>query len=87
MENLKTLLQKIDKNNLNSNGSILFGYLWNASFTGETYKEDWKDIYKIPIMKDYFKDYISQTCNIAGPRDILFEDNSKSDLILVYRKK
>ena len=87
MENLKTLLQKLDKNNLNSNGSILFGYLWNASFTSETYKEDWKDIYKIPIMKDFFKDYISQTCDIAGPIDILFEDDSKSDLVLLYRKK
>ena len=86
MENLKTLLQKLDKNNLNSNGSILFGYLWNASFTSEIYKEDWKDIYKIPIMKDFFKDYICQTCDIAGPIDILFEDDSKSDLVLVYRK-
>ena len=87
MENLKALLQKLDKNNLNSKGSVLFGYLWNASFNSETYKDDWKDIYKMPIMKDFFKDYISQHYDIAGPRDILFEDDSKSDLILVYRKK
>jgi len=87
LENLKALLQKLDKNNLNSKGSVLFGYLWNTSFNSEDYKDDWKDIYKIPIVKGSFKDYISQTYDIAGPRDILWEDNSKSDLILIYRKK
>lgn len=30
LENLKALLQKLDKNNLNSKCSVLFGYLWNA---------------------------------------------------------
>ena len=44
-------------------------------------------IYIIPIMKEIFKNYISQVCDIAGPRDILFEYDSKSDLILIYRKK
>lgn len=87
LENLKVLLQKLHKNNLNSKGSVLFGYLWNTSFDSETYKDYWKDIYKMPIVKGIFKDYISQHYDIVGPRDILFEDDSKSDLILVYRKK
>ena len=65
----------------------MFEYLWNSSFNSESYKPEWKDIYIIPIMKEFFKNYISQVCDIAGPRDILFEYDSKSDLILIYRKK
>ncbi len=87
LENLKTLLQKLDKNNLNSKGSVLFGYLWNISFNSKNYQNNWKDIYKIPIVKEFFKDYISQYYPIIGPRDILRKEDTKSDLILVYRKK
>jgi len=87
LEELKKLLQKIDKNNLNNNGSILLGYLWNTSFSSETYKDDWKEIYKLPIVKEYLKDYITETYDVPGSRDILWEEDSKSDLILVYRKK
>ena len=86
LEKLKNLLEKIDKNNLNSEGSILIGYLWDTSFNSKNYKDDWKDIYKIPIVKDYLKEYITQTYDIPGSRDILWEENEKSDLILVYRK-
>ena len=50
-------------------------------------KENLKDIYKIPIVKEFFKDYISQYYPIIGPRDILRKEDTKSDLILVYRKK
>ena len=87
LENLKTLLQKLDKNNLNSKGSVLFGYLWNISFNSKNYQNNWKDIYKIPIVKEFFKDYISQYYPIIGPRDILRKEDTKSDLILIYRKK
>ena len=37
--------------------------------------------------KEYLKEFITESHDIPGPRDILFEDNDKSDLILVYRKK
>ena len=87
LEKLKTLIQKLDKNNLKKDGSILLGYLWNASFNVESYKDDWKDIYKMPIVKEYLKEYITEAHSIAGPRNILWEDNSKSDLVLIYRKK
>ena len=86
LERLKNLLEKIDKNNLNNEGSILFGYLWETSFDNESYKEEWKDIYKIPIVKEYLKEYITETHNIPGPRDILWNNDKKSDLVLIYRK-
>ena len=87
LERLKLLLEKLDKNNLNSKGSILVGYLWDAYFNNESYNDDWKDIYRMPVVKEYLKEYITETYDISGPRDILWEENSKSDLVLVYRKK
>ena len=87
LENLKKLLQKLNKNNLNCEGSILLGYLWNTSYNNDSYKDDWKEIYKMPIVKEYLKEYITESYDIAGPRDILHGDSLKSDLILVYRKK
>lgn len=87
LEKLKNLLEKIDKNNLNNKGNILFGYLWDTCFHIENYKDYWKDIYKIPIVKEYLKEYITETHDILGPRDILWNDDKKSDLVLIYRKK
>lgn len=87
LENLKKLLEKIDKNNLNNEGSILLGYLWDTSFHDENYKDDWKDIYKMPIVKEYLREYITETYDIRGPRNILWEEDKKSDLVLIYRKK
>lgn len=87
LEQLKSLLQKLDRNNLNSGGSIQLGYLWNASFDSEEYKDDWKEIYKMPIAKDYLKEFITEAYQVPGPRDILWEDPTKKDLVLIYRKK
>lgn len=87
LEKLKKLLEKIDKNNLNNEGSILFGYLWDTSFYSKSYKEEWKDIYKIPIVKEYLKEYITEAYGILGSRDILWEENRKRDFVLIYRKK
>ena len=41
----------------------------------------------MPIIKEHLKQYITEIYNIQGPRDILWEDDKKSDLILIYRKK
>ena len=86
LESLKKLLEKIDKNNLNNEGSILLGYLWDTSFHDENYKDDWKDIYKMPIVKENLKEYITETYDIRGSSNILWEDDKKSDLVLIYRK-
>lgn len=87
LERFKTLLQKIDRDNLKSGGSLLLGYLWDASFDKEEYKDDWKDIYKMPIVRTALKDYITETQDVTGARDILWEEDDKRDLVLIYRKK
>ena len=86
IDKLKDLLIKIDSNNLNKFGSILIGYLWDTKFEDDMFKDDWKEIYKIPIVKDKLSSFITEYYNVFGGRDILFEDNRKNDLVLIYRK-
>lgn len=86
LEKLKNLLEKIDKNNLSSEGSILLGYLWDTSFYSENYKDNWEDIYKMPIVREYLKEYITEVYDVPGSRDILWGEDTKRDLVLIYRK-
>ena len=65
----------------------MLGYLWDTSFHNENYEEHWKDIYKMPIVKEYLKEFITEVHNIQGPSNILWEEDKKSDLVLIYRKK
>lgn len=87
VDKLKDLLIKLDTNNLNFNGSILLGYLWDTLFESDKYKDDWKEIYKIPIVKEKLGSFISEYHNIFGSRNILWEEDKKNDLVLIYRKK
>ena len=87
LKELKSLLEKIDKNNLNNAGSVLLGYLWDSKFESDTFKEEWKEIYKIPIVREYLKEYITEVYDVTNYRDILWEEDRKSDLVLIYRKK
>ena len=83
----KSLLEKLDKNNLNHGGSILLGYLWDINFNSEIVNKDWKDIYKMPVVKEYLKEYITEVQDVISARDILWEENQKNDLVLIYRKR
>jgi len=87
LENLKKLLQKLDSNNLKEKGSILLGYLWNTNFYSNDYLEDWKEIYKLPLTKKELGEFITEHYNINGARDILWKENKKNDLVLIYRKE
>jgi len=87
LERLKALLEKIDKNNLKSGSSVLLGYLWDTNFFNEKYEEDWKEIYKMPIVRECLKEYITEIYNIPSARDVLFKEDEKRDLVLIYRKK
>jgi len=87
LKELKNLLEKLDKDNLNNGGSILLGYLWDISFNSETVNKDWKDIYKMPIARKYLKEYITEAHGVISDRDILWEEEKKRDLVLIYRKK
>ncbi len=86
LEKLKNLLQKLDKFNLNAGGSILLGYLWDISFYSDVYEEDFKEIYKMPIVRETLKEYITDIYDVSSSRDILFKEDKKRDLVLVYRK-
>jgi len=83
---LKELLNKLDLNNLKQNGSILFGYLWNTSYLENSYEDYWKDIYKLPITKEVFKNYITEYHQIKDARDYLWNEFKNRDLVLIYRK-
>lgn len=86
IKKLKKLLIKLDKNNLNENGSILFAYLWSIDFMSNEYKDDWHDIYKMPITRKMLKKYITETYKIKSDKDILWDEEKNRDLILVYKK-
>ena len=87
VEKLKELVKKLDDNNLNINGSILLGYLWDINFNDKEYIEEWLPIYKLPITKEKLKKYITEHHNITGARDILWKEDKKNDLVLIYRKR
>ena len=86
LENFKKLLEKLDKNNLNNEGNMLVGYLWDTSFYKDEFFDEWKEIYKMPVVREYLKKFISIHYQIKGVRDILWQEDKKSDLVLVYRK-
>ena len=41
----------------------------------------------MPIVRDEFKEYITEYYNIKGERGFLWNENKKNDLVLIYRKK
>ena len=63
---------KIDENNLNDNGSMMLGYLWDINFDETTYRDDWKDIYKMPIVKEKLGKYLSESYQVLDAKDILW---------------
>jgi len=87
LEKLKELLKKLDLNNLNEKGSILFGYLWDTKFESNHFLKDWKDIYKLPLTKDILKEFITEYHEIDNAKNFLWKENVKNDLVLIYRKK
>lgn len=87
-EELKKLVDKLSKNNLNENGKILFAYLYNVKFNETYYEENWKEIYKMPVMKEIFKEYIHEYLEIKGDYAIMWDHpEKKEDLVLIYKKK
>lgn len=87
LDEFKVLLERIDKDNLNDNGSVLFGYLWDSKFDIDTYKDYWKEIYKMPVVREKLGDFLSEHHRVRDYRDILWEEAEKRDLVLIYRKK
>lgn len=86
IDKMKSLLNKLDKNNLNEYGSILFGYLYQIKYNERYYEEDWHEMYRMPIIKEQFKDYIKEYHQIKSSRDFIWDVNEYNDLVLIYRK-
>jgi len=87
IDNLKKLLEKLNNYNLNSQGSILLGYLWEMDFNQNLFSKNWKEIYKMPITREKLKEYITEHHQIRGAHDIIWQTDEKNDLVLIYRKK
>ena len=83
---LKELIAKLN-NNLNIDGSMLFAYIWNMDYNSKEENYDLRDIYKMPAVRTWLKDYISEHHQITGISDILFSLDKKSDLVLIYKNK
>lgn len=86
LDKLKELLDKLNNNNLNKNGSILISYLWGIDFNETFYKDDWAEIYKMPIVREKLKEYIIEYQNVKDPISIVHDFDRKKDLVLIYRK-
>lgn len=86
IEQLKKILKKLDNNHLNNKGNILFAYLWDIDFYTNNYQEEWKEIYIMPKVRENLKEYITDYYQIKSARNILWEENKKNDLVLIYRK-
>lgn len=83
---IKELLDKLDRNNIKLNGSVLIGYLWNTNFDLDEFSDDWKEIYKLPLSKEILNKFITDYYQINGERDCIWKEDQKRDLVLVYRK-
>jgi hypothetical protein len=86
LDELKKLLERLDENNLNNDGSLLIGYLWDTDFNSDKFKDDWIDIYKLPLVKEKLSSFISEHHGVNCYRDILWNRDNKNDLVLIYRK-
>ena len=84
--NLRDLLVTLKNNNLNNNGSIQFGYLWDIDYDNNDENFDLKEIYRMPAVKNILNEFITEHHDIYGEYDILHNKDSKSDLVLIYRK-
>ncbi len=87
VDELKVLISKLDSNNLNPSGSMLLGYLWDTDFSSNEYYDNWKEIYKMPIVREKLGTFITEAYSVRGAKNILFDDKMRKDLVLLYRKK
>lgn len=83
---LRDLLINLKNNNLNDNGSIQLAYIWNTDYNDKSENFDLKEIYRMPATRTHLGKFITEHHDIKGRFDILHNRDSKSDLVLIYRK-
>jgi len=86
VDELKELIIKLDKNNLNINGSMLICYLYYTKFYDKDYNKNYHKIYDMLNTREYLNDYITNHHQIKDGRSILWDKKDKNDLVLIYRK-
>ena len=86
LDEFKPVLAKLASENLSQNGKMLFAYIWNVDFNDEFYQDNWREIYKLPIVKEKLKEFITEYHSIKSDRKILHGFDDSKDLILVYKK-
>lgn len=84
LENLKTLLDKLD-NNLNIDGQILLAYLYNTN-KDTKFNKEWAPIYNLKETYKILKDYITFYKEFIGVRGVLFREPKIKDVALIYKK-
>ena len=80
------LYKRLDENNLNDDGLIILGYLWNNNMYTEDYSNVWKNIYQDPDSNRFINKYLSDVYHINGYRDYLWEDCKKGERVLIYKR-
>lgn len=86
VEELLELIKRLDKN-LNVDGRMLFAYLYNCDFSFDGELEDLPQIYQEKFVKNFFKNYFTEYYSFPSSRTILWNDEDKNDVALVYHKK
>jgi len=86
LDSLVALVNKLDKNNLSENGSMLIAYLWQTNFNSDYYAKEWKEIYKMPVVKEKLKEFITEHHQFEGYSERMY-GGCDDDLALIYRKK
>ena len=80
------LYDRLDKDNLDENGLMVLGYLWDINMYTEDYPNVWKKIYEKPDVNRFLNKYVDGVYFINGYRDYLWEQNNIGDRVLMHRK-
>lgn len=73
-------------NNIDDDGLMIIGYLWNNNMYTEEYPNVWKKIYQDPSSNKFLSKYITDIISVNSYRDFLWEENTKEDKVLIYKK-
>lgn len=86
LDSFKGLLKRLKDNNLNEEGKMLIAYLWDINYNSKVFNKDWLSIYNLPLVKEKFKEYITEHYAIEASQSMLWWTENKKDLVLVYKK-
>ena len=83
---MNNLYKRLDEDNLDNNGLMVLGYLWNINMYTEDYLNVWKKIYQDSNANKILNKYVTDVFYINGYRDYLWEENNLEERVLIYKK-